>query len=136
MDIENSKIELAKTEHEILLEDPKNARKRRRADKRRRRKYKFSNKHHSKAGIVASALAIPAIVLFVLALVMATTAKGQGGDRVGWMPFFSMILATAGIIISALTFRKADTIYTFSWIGLISNLVIWLFVAFVLVIGL
>ena len=136
MDIENSKIELAKTEHEILLEDPKNARKRRRADKRRRRKYKFSNKHHSKAGIVACALALPAIALFVLALIMATNAKGQGSAYVGWMPFFSMILATTGIVISALTFRKPDTIYTFSWIGLISNSVIWLFVAFVLVIGL
>ena len=136
MDIENSKIELAKTEHEILLEDPKSARKRRRADKRRRRKYKFSNKHHSKAGIAASLLALPALALFVMALVLATTKKGQGGDMVGWMPFFSMILATAGIIISALTFRKPDTIYTFSWIGLLSNSVIWLFVAFVLVIGL
>ena len=136
MDIENSKIELAKTEHEILMEDPKTARKRRRADKRRRRKYKFSDKHHSKAAIVASVMAIPAIALFVFALVMATSEKGQSGALAGWMPFCSLILATAGIIISALTFRKADTIYTFSWIGLISNSVIWLFVAFVLVIGL
>ena len=136
MKIEDSRIEQARTEHEILMEDPRTAKKRRRADKRRRRKYKFSDKHHSKAGIAACILALPAIALFVLALVMATSAKGQGGELTGWMPFFSLILATAGIIISALTFRKTDTIFTFSWIGLISNIIIWLFVAFVLVIGL
>ena len=133
---ENSKIELAKTEHEILMEDPKTAKKRRRADRRRRRKYKFSDKHHSAAGIVASILALPALAFFVGALVIATYVKGQGSDLVGWMPFLSLILATAGIVISALSFRKPDTIYTFSWTGLISNIVIWLFVAFVLVIGL
>lgn len=135
MEFENSKIELAKTEHEILMEDPRTAKKRRRADKRRRRKYKFSDKHHSTAGIIATILVVPAIVFIVLALVWATARKGQGSAMVGWLPFFAMILATAGIIMSALSFRKPDTIYTFSWTGLISCIAVWLFVAVILVIG-
>lgn len=135
MEFENSKIELAKTEHEILLEDPRTVKKRRRADKRRRRKYKFSDKHHSVAGIIATILTVPAIAFIVLAIVTATAQKGQGSTLVGWLPFFAMILATAGIVMSALSFRKPDTIYTFSWSGLISGIAVWLFVAVILVIG-
>ncbi|MBQ9030849.1 MAG: hypothetical protein IJ106_05280 [Parasporobacterium sp.] len=136
MDFENSKIEQARTEHEILLEDPKTAKKRRRADKRRRRKYKFSDKHHSVTGIVFTILTVPALACIVLALVLATMQKGQGSRIVGWLPFAALLISSAGIIGTALSFRRTDTIYTFSWTGLISHIVIWLFVAFILVIGL
>ena len=135
MSFENSPIEQARTEHEILLEDPKTARKRKKADQRRRRKYKFSDKHHARLGIVSALLAIPAIGLVAASIVLSVIRKGEAGSIVGLMPFAAIILATAGIILSSVTFRKPDTIYTFSWIGLITNLVIWLFVAFVLVIG-
>lgn len=136
MNMENSKIEQARTEHEILLEDPKQARKKKRADRRRRRKYKFSDKHHTKRGIASAILAVPGAVCVAAAIVMAARTKGEGGLLVGVLPFISILLATAGIILACTTFRKPDTIFTFAWIGLIANVVIWLFVAFVLVIGL
>ena len=136
MDFERGKIEQARTEHEILLEDPKKARKRRREDKKRRKKYKFTAKHHAKLGIIASLMAILEIALIVFAIVLATNAKGEGGFLVGALPFLSILMATIGIILSSLTFKKADTIYTYSWVGLISSIVVWLFVAVILVIGL
>ena len=136
MDFENSKIDTAHSEHELLFDDPKTARKRARADKRRRRKYKFTDKKHSRSGIIATILVLPEIALIIYAICTAVSQKGQGGELVGWLPFASLLLATAGIIMTGLSFRKTDTIYTFSWIGLIASIAVWLFVAVIMVIGL
>jgi len=136
MDLQNSKIAQAKTEHEILMEDPKSAKSVRRADKRRRRKYKFSDKSHPKMGITASLLIIPGTALIACAIIYAASMKGHGGYAAGLLIFFSLLISTLGIIFSALTFKKTDTIYTFSWIGLIGNIIIWLFNAFTIAAGL
>ena len=135
MDYDHSVIDQAHSEHELLWEDPGTARKRARADKRRRRKYKFSDKKHSLGGLIATILVIPEIALIAFAIYLATIQKGQGTQIVGWLPFLSLILATIGIILSALGLRKDDTIYTFAWIGLIASIVIWLFIAIMMVSG-
>ena len=135
MDFERNEIAQAKTEHEILLEDEKSVRKKRLSDKKRRRKYKFTDKHHTKRGIIASALIIPGAAFIANSIVLATSMNGQGGIIVGILPFLALLTSTAGIVLSATTFRKPDTIYTFSWIGLIANIVIWLFVASMIAAG-
>ena len=135
MDYDHSVIDQAHSEHEFLWEDPKTVKKRARADKRRRRKYKFSDKKHSLGGIIATILVIPEIALIAFAIYLAAIQKGQGTEIVGWLPFISLILATIGIVLSALGLRKDDTIYTFAWIGLIASIVIWLFLAVMMVAG-
>ena len=129
MDLEGSSIAQAKTEYEILLEDEKSAKRKRSSDRKRRRKYKFSDKHHTKRGIIASLLIIPGLAMIVISIVLAAENRGEGGYVVGLLPFLSLLTSTAGIVLAATTFRKPDTIYTFSWIGLIANISIWMFVA-------
>ncbi|MCF0228602.1 MAG: hypothetical protein HUJ76_02765 [Parasporobacterium sp.] len=136
MDLENSKIQLAKAENEMLTDGPGSARKKKRADRKRRRKYKFTDKKHSRPGMISTALAVAAIALVVISIIIAVRMKGQAGEIAGLLPFLSLIMATVGIILPGVTFRRSDTIFTFSWIGLITNIVVWLFVAFILVIGL
>ena len=136
MDFENSVIEQARTEHEILLDDPKSVRQKKRSDRKRRRKIKFSDKHHAREGIISTIIAAVSIVLVVASLVISVSHKGEAGWMAGYLPFVSLVLSTLGIVLAGITFRKADIIFTFSWIGLISNIVIWIFVAFLLVIGL
>lgn len=135
MDLEDSIIAQAKTEHEILIEESISARKRKRDDKRRRRKYKFTDKKHSVHGVISTCIAVTSIALVVVSIAAAVSAKGQAGIMVGILPFISLVMSTVGIILSCITFRKPDTIFTFSWIGLIANIVVWLFVALVLVSG-
>ena len=129
MNFEDSPISQAKTENEILLADEKIEKSKKRSDRRRRRKYKFSDKRHTKRGIIASILIIPGVALIVISIILATRLKGQGGTIVGLLPFVSLLTSTAGIILSATTFHKSDVILTFSWTGLIGNIIIWLFVA-------
>lgn len=136
MDLENSRIDTAHSEHELLLNDPGSAKKKARADKRRRRKYKFTDKKHSRSGIAATVMIVPEIALIAYAVVLAVRQKGLGGELVGWLPFIALVMATVGIVLSGIGFRKTDAIYTFSWIGLIASIVVWLFVAVMMVIGL
>ena len=136
MNFEDSTIARARTESEILLEDEKSARKKRSSDRKRRRKYKFSDKHHSKRGIISTLLVIPGLAMIVISIALAASEKGQGGIIVGILPFLALITSTAGIILAASSFRKPDTIFTFSWTGLIANIIIWLFVASVTAAGL
>ena len=136
MDFEDSRIAQARSEYESLLEDERSAKRKSRSEKRRRRKYKFSDKHHTKRGIISSVLIIPGIAMIVISIVLATSQKGQGGTIVGLLPFMSLLTSTAGIVLAATTFRKPDTIFTFSWIGLTGNIVIWLFVASMIAAGL
>ena len=136
MDFENSRIEQARTEHEILLEDAKSAKKKKRSDRKRRRKIKFSDKHHSGAGMIATAMAICGIGLVASSIILSVARKGQAGWLSGYLPFFALIISAAGIIIAGISFKKTDTIYTFSWTGLILNIIVWLSVGFLLVSGL
>ena len=136
MEFENSRIEQARAENELLLEDLGSAKKKKRADKRRRRKYKFSDKRHSRRGIAAVILAGIALVFVVTAVALSASREGQGGVEVGILPFAALLLTTAGMILCLTTFHRSDLIFTWSWAGLISSLVIWLMLAFVLVIGL
>ena len=46
-----------------------------------------------------------------------------------------MQLTGAQILLECLREQEVDTIYTFSWSGLISGIAVWLFVAVILVIG-
>ena len=136
MDFENSVIEQARTEHEILLEDPKSVKQKKRNDRKRRRKIKFSDKHHSREGIISTVIAAVSIALVAASVAISVSHKGEGGWLAGYMPFVALVISTLGIVLAAITFRKEDTIYTFSWIGMIANIVVWLFVAFLLAIGL
>ena len=76
MDFENSKIDTAHSEHELLFDDPKTARKRARADKRRRRKYKFTDKKHSRSGLIATIL-----VIFLLPAILSCLDRFTGPRR-------------------------------------------------------
>lgn len=136
MDFENSKIDTAHSEHELLFEDPKTAKKRARADRRRRRKYKFTDKKHSRSGIAATVMVIPEIAFIIYAIHIAVREQGQASELVGWLPFISLLMATVGIVLSSIGFHKTDSIYTFAWIGLFASIVVWLFVAVMMVIGL
>ena len=80
MDFDDSIIAGSGSEHESFLDDEKSAKKKRMSDRRRRRKYKFSDKHHTKRGILASALIIPGIAMIVISIVLAHPRRDREGQ--------------------------------------------------------
>ena len=81
-------------------------------------------------------MVLPEIVLILYAVYLAALQKGQAGELAGWLPFLALVMAIIGIVISSLGFRKTDTIYTFSWIGLIASIVVFIFLGIMMAIGL
>ncbi len=128
-----------KEEHissEDFLRDEKESKKREQEEKRIRKKYKFSDKEHSRWGIASSIIAVFAFAFIVAAIVISTNAGGQGGTLVGVLGAASFISALAGIVIGLLAFRQLDVFYRFAWVGIFANGIIWLIVSALIVLGL
>ena len=115
--------------------DEKARKKRIKEEKKRRKSYKFSDKEHSKKGILSSLFALFAVVVVIVAIIVSTNMQGQGGVTVGMLAVFGFVAAIAGFIIAALSFRETDTLQRFSWIGIISNGLIFLLLAGLVISG-
>ena len=135
MDFEDSKIDQARTENETFIQDDSDAKKRRRAEAIRRRRLKFTDREHPVNAMIATVLALASICMIVISIVIATKAEGEAGVIVGVLAALAFVISIVGIVMSALSFRIPDIIFTFPWIGLISNVCVWIFTAFVLVSG-
>ena len=121
---------------EDFLKDKADEKRRRKEERRRRKQYKFSDKKHSRPGIAATVLAVLAISSFVIAVILATKAAGEGGREVGILGAVGFVLSLAGILCGLLAFRQTDVYYRFAWIGLIASGIIWLILAVMIVAGL
>ena len=111
------------------------------ADKKKERKkshakqYKFSDKKNSRGGIASSIMALLSLAGIIAAVVIATVANGSGGSIVGYLGGVAFVLSFAGIVTGLLSFRRTDVFYKFAWIGLIANVLIWLFITCIIVIA-
>lgn len=125
-----------KIEFEIAEGERKEKKKRRKEERRRRRQVKFTDKRHSKLAIAAFIIAVLSVIVLVLAIILATKAKGHGGPGVGGLTFLSFALAMAALVCGLLTFKKVDVIYTFAWSAIIIGGVSWLATAWIMILGL
>ena len=122
-------------ESSFLKDDPKENKRRKKAEKKRRR-YKFTDKKHPTLGIVSYILALLSLAGIVIAITISTVAEGQGGMLTGSLCALGFVFSAVGIVCAGITFKTDDYIFTFSWIGLLANIVIWLFTAVMFVVGL
>ena len=132
MDIISNSENSFTTEDFLISDSEKDKKKQRR--KNLVRQYKFSDKKHSRSGIISSLLAAASLAAFIIALVLATKAAGEAGSVVGLLGGGAFAASFIGIIIGLFSFRRTDVFYRYAWIGLISNAVIWLFITCIVVI--
>lgn len=119
---------------DFLTNDASKRKKKKKQARSLAKRYKFSDKKHSRGGIVSSLFALAAFLGIIAAVIIAAAAAGEGGMIVGILGGGGFAVSFIGIIIGLLSFRKTDVFYRFSWMGLISNLVIWLLITCVIVI--
>ena len=121
---------------EDFLKDEREAARKARAEKKRRKHYKFSDKEVSKMGLISCGIALLALVLIILSLVVSTKARGNGGESVGYLGGASFVVSLIGIIVGLLSFRQTDVFLASAWVGVIANGMIWLFNGLMIIIGL
>ena len=98
-------------------------------------KYKFTNKNNSKGGIIATVLAIVAFIMLIIGVVVSFQKEGNAGMIVGALGVGTFICTTAGLIIGLKSFYEKDKFYIYSWIGTISNAVLWIGMCLIIVKG-
>lgn len=88
--------------------------------------YKFTNKNNTRGGIISVILAIIALVTVVTGVIISYKKSGAAGTLAGGLGTMSFLFATAGLISGLKSFKEKDKFYIFSWIGTISNGILWL----------
>lgn len=115
--------------------DEKERKKRIKEEKKRQRKLKFSDKKPSKAALLADWLALLALILMIISIIVSATCEGNAGIAVGTTAIFALLATVVGVIASVKSFRETDIILKYSWIGVIANGILFIFIAFVTVSG-
>ncbi|MCD8118460.1 MAG: DUF6142 family protein [Lachnospiraceae bacterium] len=86
------------------------------------RLYKKSRtKYDARGGILSSLIAVLSICLFLGAVLLSVSEKGEAGAIVGEITLASLVLAFAGFLIGLASFKEKDKFERFSWGGSLAN---------------
>lgn len=94
-----------------------------------RRKYKFTDKKHSRQGLISSGIGLLALSALGVSLWMAYAQSGQAGKAVALVGEIAFILMCTGLYFGIRGMGEEDVYRLFPWLGCVVNGV--LFAAFV-----
>ena len=101
----------------------------------RRKDYKFTNKKHSIPGIVSTVIGLIGVGLIIAAIYISFINRGAAGQIIGVMGLADIFLSTIGFVVALVSFRNDDVYYLFSWIGTGLNVLVWIFLMSMVMIG-
>lgn len=96
-----------------------------------KRSYKFTDKKHTKQGMLSSALGMAALILLALGVYLSYQMSGNAGSYTGLLGLFSMLFAAVGFVLALKGFQEEDAYYLFSQIGVVLNgllFVVWVLI--------
>lgn len=103
--------------------------------KTERHGYKFTNKMNTRGGIISTILSVLSVVAFIFGIVISYNNGGNAGLSVGAIGTSVFIISTAGLITGLRSFKEKDSFYLFSWIGTISNGLMWIAMCLIIAVG-
>lgn len=115
--------------------DKKEEKRRRRERARLNRRFKFTDKEHSKTGIASSILALVALILLIAAIIIAVKASGYGGRIVGVLGALCFLCSLAGVVLGLVSFHNADVLLKYAWIGTFASGAVWIIITCIIMIG-
>ncbi len=99
------------------------------------RKYKFTNKKHSKRGLIASGLFLCSLLALAAGIYISFEEKGNGSMMVGVLGLLSFIVSAIGFVVGIKSFKEDEIFLLFPWIGTVGSAVVWLLIGTVILIG-
>jgi FtsH-binding integral membrane protein len=97
----------------------------------RKKKYKFTDKTHSRQGVLSSVLGLLSLLLLVFVSAAAYQKSGQAGKEIALLGFLALLLACVGLYQGVRSLKEEDSYPLFPWLG--SGLNGILLIAFVLI---
>ena len=98
--------------------------------------YRFTNKNNTRGGIIATILAVISLTLLIAGIVISYRKAGNAGMIVGVFGAASFLFSMIGMICGLRSFKEKDGFYLFSWIGTVSNSILWLILCAIITWGL
>jgi hypothetical protein len=95
----------------------------------KREMYSFSEKHHSKQGILSTIIAGASFVSFFVLVCVSYVLEGKAGAYAGGIGLSVMLLSIYGLVIGLKSFKEHNKLYLYSKLGSVLNglaLVGWL----------
>lgn len=100
-----------------------------------RRSYKFTDKKHTKQGLLSVACGGVALILTAVSLSLAFRMAGQAGSVVGLLGIFAMMASAAGFVLALRGFQEEDVYMISSQVGVVLDGLLFILWAVVCVIG-
>ena len=96
---------------------------------KKRYKYSFTKKRHTRGGVESSILALVSCLLFLGAAICALALNGQGGMYLGALGILTLGLSVYGFILGLKSFSEQNREFLYSKVGSVANgvlMVIWI----------
>ena len=100
-----------------------------------RRSYKFTDKKHTKQGLLSVDCGGTALILTAASLSLAYQRSGQAGSIVGLLGVFAMLASVVGFVLALRGFQEEDVYVISSQIGVVVDGLLFILWAMVCVIG-
>lgn len=100
-----------------------------------KRSYKFTDKKHTKQGMVSTLLGVTGVALLIAGVITAYRMAEGAGSVTALMGFLSMAFSVIGFLLGARGFQEEDVYYFFSRIGIGLNGVLFILWVLIFVAG-
>ena len=90
------------------------------------KKQRIALSSYTKGGRISSLIALEAFILFVLTVALCIVQNGNAGIYVGILAWAIFGLALAGFVIGLKSYQEETKFLKYTYIGTISNALIWI----------
>lgn len=97
--------------------------------------YIFTNKEHTRKGIMATILGIISIATLVYTVLMSYRQDGNVPRQYGAAAMLVMVFAFVGIILGVISRMERDKYYLFSYLGIALNVLVLAAISIILYAG-
>lgn len=97
--------------------------------------YIFTNKEHSRKGIMATILGVISVVTLAYMVAVSYRRDGEVPSRYGATVMLVMIFAFVGILLGVLARTERDKYYLFAYLGIVLNILVLAAISVILYAG-
>lgn len=95
----------------------------------------YTDKKHAVKGIVATALAVAALILFAVIIYISFKHGGEADMWIGSFALISILLGVVGLVLGLMSFRNENSYKLFAQIGSFLNVFVLLIWGLIYMIG-
>lgn len=88
---------------------------------KRSKNYMFTNRHHSKRGIISIVLAVIAMVTLIVLSIFSSQIGGNGGILYGGIGLCAYIISMTGLVLGIQSLKEEEVYYSIPRIGTTFN---------------